>query len=126
MSKKEKIILEFSLNTSPKLLYNRISTPGGLSEWFADNVNSRGKIFTFYWDGSEQSAELISKKTNDHVRLRWLDEGEDEYFEIKISKDDITGDVALIVTDFADSDDIDDSTSLWGNQIDDLRRALGL
>ncbi len=34
-----RIELEFSLNTPQHLLFNRLSTPSGLSEWFADNVN---------------------------------------------------------------------------------------
>ena len=42
--------LEYILNASPKVLYNRISTAGGLSEWFADGVEANGNIFKFRWE----------------------------------------------------------------------------
>ena len=52
MSAKVKFEIEFPIQASPQLLYNYISTQSGLSEWFADNVNSRGELFTFIWDDS--------------------------------------------------------------------------
>jgi len=119
--------LEFIINTSSKLLYTRISTPSGLAEWFADDVRLNSKNYTFFWDGSEQTAELISKKTNDHVKFHWLDdEEEDTYFEFKIEKDELTNDVALIVTDFAEEDELEESKNLWEQQISELKRAMGL
>ena len=124
---KEKIQLEFTLNTSPKLLYTRLSTPSGLSEWFADNVQLNGNNFTFFWDDSEQVAKLLMKKTNEYVRFQWEeDEDEEAYFEFKIAKDELTGDVALIITDFVEPDDIDDTKGLWDSQVSELRRAIGL
>ena len=51
MDDKTKFELEFPIHASPQLLYQYISTPSGLSEWFADNVNSRGEMFKFIWDG---------------------------------------------------------------------------
>ena len=53
---KIKFELEFPIQASPQLLYQYISTPSGLSEWFADNVNSRGELFTFIWD--DQKSKL--------------------------------------------------------------------
>ena len=92
MSDKIKYELEFTIHASPQMLYNYISNPSGLSEWFADNVNSRGEIFIFIWDDSEEQAKLLSKKANDKVRFQWLeDEGEDYYFEIRIQVDEIAG-----------------------------------
>ena len=73
MDDKTKFELEFPIHASPQLLYQYISTPSGLSEWFADNVNSRGELFTFIWDGSEEQAKLVSKKTNQSVRFKWLE-----------------------------------------------------
>ena len=43
MSVKVKYELEFPIQSSPQLLYQYISTPSGLSEWYADNVNTRGE-----------------------------------------------------------------------------------
>jgi START-like superfamily domain len=123
---KNKFELEYSINSSTKILYARLSTPGGLSEWFADDINIRGNIYTFFWDGSEQEAELVCKKQNQQVRFKWVEDEDDAYFEFKIHKDELTGDVALIITDFAEDDEKDDSTELWNRQIDELKHALGL
>lgn len=123
---KKKFQLEFTLNTSPKLLYSRLSTPSGLSEWFADNVQLDGKNFVFFWDNSEQVAKLLMKKANEYIRFQWIDEDSDTFFEFRITKDELTGDVALIISDFADEDEIEDATDLWESQVNDLRRAIGL
>ena len=64
MSVKLRYEIEFPINSSPQLLYQYISTPSGLQEWFADNVNSRGEYFTFEWNDSEENARLISKKSD--------------------------------------------------------------
>jgi len=58
MDTKIRYEIEFPLNSSPQLLYQYISTPSGLQEWFADDVNSRGEFFTFIWDGNEEYARL--------------------------------------------------------------------
>jgi len=121
--------LEFTLNTSPKLLYTRLSTPSGLSEWFADNVKLNGKNFIFDWDGTEQEAKVLMKKANEYMRFKWLEdieEGEDTYFEFRITKDELTNDVSLIITDFSEDDEIDDNKDLWDQQISELKRAIGL
>jgi uncharacterized protein YndB with AHSA1/START domain len=122
----EKFELEYTFNTSTGVLYNRLSTPSGLSEWFADDVNLKNGLFSFVWDGTEQFAELVSKKDNKHIRFRWVEEDKDSYFEFKIQKDELTGDLALLVTDFAEEDDKADATVLWDSQIAELKHAIGL
>jgi len=128
MEVKIKYEIEFPIMSSPQLLYQYISTPSGLSEWFADNVNSRGEIFTFIWDGSEEKAKLVSKKSDERVKFKWLNEdGSDSeyYFEIKLLVDEITKDVSVVVVDFADEEEVDESKLLWENQISDLKHVLG-
>ncbi|SHE37853.1 hypothetical protein SAMN05444278_101421 [Psychroflexus salarius] len=128
MSEKIKYELEFPIQVSPNLLYQYISTPSGLSEWYADNVNSRGEIFTFIWEGSEEQARLLTKKSDDKIKLRWLaDEDEDEsyYFELRIQVDEITKDVSLMITDFAEEDELDESKMLWDNMVAELKHVLG-
>ena len=127
MSDRIKFEMEFPIKVSQKLLFQYISTPSGLSEWFADNVNSRGEIFIFIWDDSEESAKLIRKNNNEKIQFQWLDdESTDYYFELRIQFDEITKDVSLIVTDFADDDDeVEESKLLWTNQIADLKKVLG-
>src|SRR5690606_10161355 len=97
-SMKTKFEIEFPINSSPQLLFQYISSPAGLSEWFADNVNSRGEIYTFSWEDSEEKAKLTNKKSDEKVRFRWIDEEGNEsenYFELKIVRDEITKDVKI-------------------------------
>jgi uncharacterized protein YndB with AHSA1/START domain len=126
MADKKKLELEILLNTSPKILYNMISTPSGLSEWFADNVNVRDNDFTFIWDGSEEVARLLAKGKDQFVRFQWeYDEDTDYFFEFRIKVDSLTQEVAFIITDFADKGDEDSTRGLWESQAEDLRRLLG-
>lgn len=128
MDEKIKYELEFPIMSSPQLLYQYISTPSGLQEWFADNVNSRGEFFTFMWDDTEEKARLSSKKSGEKVKFRWVDEENndgDYYFELRILVDEITKDVSLMVVDFAEQDDVAESKQLWENQVSDLKHVLG-
>ena len=124
---KVKYELEIPIHASPNMLYQYISSPSNLQEWFADKVNSRGKLFTFSWDGVEEQAELITKRADERIRFKWLESEDDEsYFEIKIQVDTLTKDVSLIITDFADDEDeVDESKQLWENQIDELKHTIG-
>ena len=126
MKTKDKFEIEFPIQASPQLLYNYISTPSGLSEWFADNVNSRGELFTFIWDDSEEQAKLITKKSSERIKFKWLDSEDDSsFFELRIQVDSITKDVSIIVTDFSDDDEVEESKMLWENQISSLKQVLG-
>lgn len=118
--------LEYPIHSSINILFDRLSTLSGLSEWFADDVNvDRQGIYTFTWEGSEQQATLVSKKKNDHVRFKWLG-SDQEYFEFLIQVDELTKDISLIVTDFADDEeDKEDAVQLWDLQIDNLKKIIG-
>ena len=124
MSNKVKIQLEYVLNCSPKVLYNWLSTASGLSEWFADDVRIKGKKFTFIWNDSEQIAELTLLKENKLVRFNWLND--DSYFEFRITQDELTGDVSLIICDFAEEDELQEAEELWNTQISALKHTLGI
>jgi uncharacterized protein YndB with AHSA1/START domain len=124
--KKEKLELEYLLNISPAILFIRLATASGLSEWFADNVNVQGKVYSFIWDGSEQKAEQTLRKENKLVRYQWLDEDmEEAWFEFQINVEELTGDVALVVIDHADPDEKEDTIELWNQQIEALKHGLG-
>ncbi|WP_445384842.1 START-like domain-containing protein [Robiginitalea sp. IMCC44478] len=125
MDDKIKFELEFVIQSSPQLLFQYLATPSGLSEWFADNVNSRGENFTFIWDGSEEVAKLLKKKTDEFVRFSWDYNEDDDYFEMRIIVDEITKDVSLFITDFAEEDEVDEAKMLWENQVSDLKQVLG-
>jgi uncharacterized protein YndB with AHSA1/START domain len=124
---KTKYELEYTLNTSPAILFNRLATPEGLSEWFADDVNLKKGRYTFIWEGTEQEASVLQKKANKFIRFRWEDdEEEDAFFEFRIRTDELTGDVALLITDFAEENEKDDAVDLWDTQISGLKQAIGL
>lgn len=125
MNDKIKFELEFVIQASPQLLYQYISTPSGLSEWYADNVNSRGEIFTFVWEGVEEKARMLKRKSNDFVKFAWIDNEDDSYFEMRIVVDEITKDLALFITDFAEEEEIEEAKMLWKTQVSNLKQVLG-
>lgn len=127
MDQKIKFEMEIPIQASPSLLYNYISTPSGLSEWYADNVNFRGEIYTFIWEGgSEEKAKLLSKKSGDRIKLQWVSDADEPYFfELRIQVDEITKDVSLMVTDFAEEGEVDENKMWWENMISELKQILG-
>lgn len=126
MAEKVEFMMEFVVKASPKMLYKFLSTPSGLSEWFADNVNSRGKKFIFIWDGAEEVADLVTKKADKFIKFRWEEEEDDKaYFEFKIVTDELTNDVSLIITDFAEEDEVEEAKLLWDSQVSDLLHVIG-
>lgn len=126
MNEKVKIELEYLFKTSPKILDNMIGTPSGLSEWFADDVNVKDDIYTFFWDDSEEKARVLTRKNGSKIKFQWLkDEGTDVFFELKIEIDDMTNAVIFQITDFADADEVDETKRLWEHSINDLKSVIG-
>jgi hypothetical protein len=125
---RSKFELEYNLNCSPKVLFSRLSTPEGLGEWFADQVNVEGDLFSFFWNSSETKARLSAMKENKMVRFEWqgMENDETNYFEFRINLEELTNELALMITDFAESEEKEDSIYLWDSQINDLKRALGI
>jgi uncharacterized protein YndB with AHSA1/START domain len=124
---KKKFELEYPVHCSPKVLYDRLSTPGGLTEWFAEDVNLSDNVFTFIWEGTEQKAEILQARENRFIRFRWLDETDSRtFFEFRIVQDEITGDVSLLITDFCEEDEKNDAIDLWDKQVAELKHAIGL
>ncbi|MCF8294607.1 MAG: SRPBCC domain-containing protein [Bacteroidales bacterium] len=119
--------LEFVINTSPKVLYSRLSSPAGLSEWFADDVNVRGEVFTFIWEDSEEKAKIIAKKENVFIKFQWISKSDEKAFlEFRIQSEELTGDVSLVITDYAESEERTDAIDLWEKQIAYLKHTLGI
>ncbi|MGM0479705.1 MAG: START-like domain-containing protein [Bacteroidota bacterium] len=128
MSEKVKFEQEYLLKTSSKVLNSMVMTPSGLSEWFSDDVDVKDDIYTFYWDGSEEKARLLSKKANQFIKLRWLEdeeEGEDTYLEIHFEVDPMTKAVVLNLTSFAEEDELEENQLYWENTINELKRVIG-
>ncbi|KAA6349514.1 hypothetical protein EZS27_003111 [termite gut metagenome] len=126
--KKEKLYLEYTLNTTSKnIIWSSISTPAGLEEWFADKVISDSKTVTFYWGKTEKrEAEIVATRIFSFIRFRWLDTGDErEYFELKMTNNELTGDYMLEVIDFVSPDEIEDQKELWNSEVEKLKRAYG-
>ncbi|MGZ4099128.1 MAG: START-like domain-containing protein [Bacteroidia bacterium] len=118
--------LEIPVRSSPEMLFEFLSTPSGLSEWFCDDVNIRNGIYTFIWDGQLQQARLLKTIDDQLVRFQWVDKTDGSYFEFRIQRDDLTNDISLIVTDFADSvSERESSKLLWQSQVEKLMHIIG-
>jgi len=121
-----KFELEFVVRSSPEMLFEFLSTPSGLSEWFCDDVNIRNGIYTFIWDGTLQQARLLKTHDDQLVRFQWVEKTDGSYFEFRIQKDDLTNDISLIITDFADSNSEKESARrLWQSQVEKLLHIIG-
>ncbi|MEK6616436.1 MAG: START-like domain-containing protein [Bacteroidota bacterium] len=123
---KNKLVLEYIVYASPHLLYEFISSPSGLSEWFSDDVNINGNVYTFIWDGAKQQADAINISEGKSIRFRWTDRPLDTYFEFKIEKNELTHELSLIITDFAESAEEKNSLEmLWDGQVQRLMKVIG-
>ncbi len=126
MPDKERFEIEFILNTSISILYKEISTPSGLSEWFSDDVDVDGDHFTFHWEGGTEVAAITDKKKDEFIRFKWEEDEDDaSYFEFRIRTDPITQEVALIITDFAETGEVEEAKLLWESQVDVLKQVIG-
>jgi hypothetical protein len=125
MSKKQLFSLEYPVRCSPTILYEFLSTPSGLGEWFAEKVDERDGIFYFFWNGSDEQAEVVEQEELKYIRFHWLHAPPEEYFEFRIEKTEITNQTVLVIKDFAEKGEIKDQSQLWEYQVKDLFHRLG-
>jgi uncharacterized protein YndB with AHSA1/START domain len=122
---KQLFSIEYPVRCSPSILYEFLSTPAGLQEWFADRVDERDNIFSFSWNGSTDKAEVLEAEENSFIRYRWTYSPSTEYFEFRIEKSEVSSQTILVIKDFAEKRDIADQTRLWDVQVHDLFHRLG-
>lgn len=125
MAKKQLYTLEYPVRCSPAILYEFLSTPSGMQEWFADKVDERDSVFSFTWNGAIEKADIVEKEQDKFIRYHWQNSPKDEYFEFKIEKTEITGQTILIIKDFAEKAEIKDQSRLWEYQIKELFHRIG-
>jgi hypothetical protein len=126
MSKKKTMYtLEFPVRCSPAILYEFLSTPVGLQEWFADKVDQRDHKFFFNWNGSTDVADVLEQFENEYVKYRWDYYNNDEFFEFRIEQSPVTNETILKITDFADKSELKDQERLWNTQVSDLKHRIG-
>jgi uncharacterized protein YndB with AHSA1/START domain len=118
-----KFTLEFPLNASPRLLFTLISTAEGLSRWFADRVEIQENNFIFEWEGSNQSARMIDCKEGEYVKFEWTDDFHKGYIlELNIQHLPVSGEAALIITDYSEETDVEFTQRWWTTQVGRLQR----
>lgn len=125
MSKKVLYTLEYPVRCSPGILFEFLSTPSGLQEWFADIVDERDGVFVFTWNGTEEKADLLEKEENKFIRFRWNHMQKDEFFEFRIDRSEVTNQTILVIKDFADKKEVKDQSQLWEYQVKDLFHRIG-
>lgn len=126
MAKRQIYSIEFTLRCSPTILYDFLSTSSGLQEWFADDVSERDGVMIFSWNGgSPEKAKIITREENSMARYSWLTEDPKEYFEFKIITAEISNQTILVVTAFANKEDIKDDSMVWQHQVKDLMHRIG-
>ncbi|MGI8598584.1 MAG: START-like domain-containing protein [Chitinophagaceae bacterium] len=125
MSKKQLYTLEYPVRCSPTILYEYLATSTGLQEWFADHVDDQDGLFSFSWNGSEETAEVVDEEDEKFIRFRWTHAPKEEYFEFSIEKSEVTNQTILVIKDFAEKKEIKDQSMLWDHQVKDLFHRLG-
>jgi len=128
---KHKYTTEFEIKASKKMLYQYLDTPGGLSQWFADDVTiNEDKVYNFIWDGESHKARMISHRTNHVVRFEFLpekpqDELDPSYLELKLDMNELTEAVFMRITDYSEETDEEELHHLWSNLISNLKEIVG-
>jgi uncharacterized protein YndB with AHSA1/START domain len=125
MSKKQQFTLEYPVRCSPSILYEFLSTPAGLQEWFADKVDERDSVFSFSWNGTIDRAEVLESEEEKYIRFHWLHAPDGEFFEFRIEKSEVTNQTILVIRDFAEKAEVKDQSRLWATQVKDLFHRLG-
>jgi uncharacterized protein YndB with AHSA1/START domain len=125
MTQKQLFTLEFLVRCSPSILFEFLSTPAGLQEWFADKVDERDNVFTFVWNGSADKARVLESEQDKFIRFQWAHLPKEEYFEFRIEKSEVTNQTILVIKDFAEKKDIKDQSQLWDSQVKELFHRLG-
>jgi uncharacterized protein YndB with AHSA1/START domain len=125
MSKKQIFTVEYPVRCSPSILYEFLSTPAGLQEWFADKVDERDNVFSFSWNGTTDRAEVTESEFEKFIRFHWVEAPAEEFFEFRIEKSEVTNQTILVISDFAGKSEVKDQTQLWSYQVKDLFHRLG-
>jgi uncharacterized protein YndB with AHSA1/START domain len=124
---KFKYVEEYEFKASPKVLYQYISTPAGLQEWFASKVIIKGDhLFDFIWDNESHPARLTTQRLNKMTRFDFLNENQKgNYVEFKLEVSELTNATFMKITDYSDNEDKEDLDDLWGGFMDKLKEIVG-
>ena len=122
---RKKFTLEYIIRSSPAILFEFVSQPDSLAQWFSDVCDAQDDIFIFGWGAEFQRARQVDLIEEESVKYHWEHGNKDEYFAFKVYKSEIANDTILEITDFADAKEIKEQTFLWDKQVEDLKHAIG-
>lgn len=126
--RKQKYSIEYSVNCSPNILFEFLSTTEGLQEWFADKVLQKDQVFSFFWDDIENKAECFELVQDQSIKFRWLnkDTSDEEFFGFNLEKSEISNRTIFTITDFASNQELADQKRLWEYQVKGLFHRIGI
>lgn len=120
---------EYEIKASRRMLFPYVSTAGGLSQWFADDVTiDEDKIFHFIWEGDRHRARLAAQRANSYVKFEYIDDpvnGDLTFTEIKLEENELTQTVYLKVFDYTDNVDAEEAGELWDHLVQNLKEIVG-
>ena len=132
----KKLTVEYPPNTkSPNIVWGMISTAEGLQKWLADIVvaDADGETMTFTWghpwtDRDTKTSQILECDKFSHIRMKWDYQEEDPqaFWEIRLEQSELTGHLSMLITDYADPEDIEDLRGIWDENLDRLHRVSGL
>ena len=130
----KKLTIEYPLTTqSPNIVWGMISTAEGMQKWLADKVIADGENLTFTWghpwtDRDTKTSQVLERSKHSYIRMKWDYQEEDPkaFWELRIERSELTGNLNLLITDYADADDIEDLRGIWDDNLDRLHRVSGL
>ncbi len=129
-----KICVEYPLTSkSSSIVWGMIGDASGLQKWMADYVdedNDGNIVFKWGEPWKQQDvrvSKIVKAVKEKYIRMRWIDDNEEgEYWELRVEKSELTGELTLIITDFVDEDDVENIYQLWDDNIEKLHHASGL
>lgn len=122
---RKKFTLEYIIRSSPSILFEFLTQPSNLAQWFSDYCDSQGDIFIFGWGGSFERARQVDVVEDQSVKYHWEHANKDEFFSFRVYKSEIANDTVLEITDFAENKEIKEQTALWDKQVEDLKHTIG-
>ncbi len=126
------ITIEYPLSTkSPNIIWDMISTSAGLQKWIADYVEDTADGFSFTWgepwtQQDTKISHILESEKFSRIRLKWDDQEEGDFWEMRIEKSELTGKLSLIIIDHAEEDDVDYIKEVWDKNLNRLHTASGL
>ena len=88
---------------------------------------------TFTWghpwtDRDTKKSQILECNKFSHIRMKWDYQEADPqaFWEIRLEPSELTGHLNMLITDYAEDDEIEDLRGIWDENLDRLHRVSGL